>query len=118
MFCSHRVGGEPASLIISTQIAVDQRKATSNSQSDGGVAIEFQFPAVPIVSNPDLKFEIFNSYPFRWTLQRSVYHNVRFGTLGMALAGKLTVLLLKEHKPTLSGSGIKHKNSISLRTSA
>ena len=93
MFCSHRVGGEPASLIISTQIAVDQRKATSNSQSDGGVAIEFQFPAVPIVSKPTLNFEHFYRYPFR-TPYRSLYHNVCFGTLEIALTGKLTVTVV------------------------
>jgi hypothetical protein len=46
---SDSVGGEAASLIISTQIAVDGEKITTNSQSEEQpVAIEFQFPAVPI----------------------------------------------------------------------
>ena len=48
--CSIR--GEPASLIISTQIAVDHGKVATNSLSEEGVVkIEFQFPAVPIVRN-------------------------------------------------------------------
>jgi hypothetical protein len=47
---SENVEGEPASLIISTQIAVDQEQAATDSVlKDSPVTIEFQFPTVPII---------------------------------------------------------------------
>ena len=98
---SYSVGGEPASLIISTQIAVDEGKVDTSSKSDGkAVAIEFKFPTIPVVSScyaleyssmasltpalPHLMHEIYLS---RMIYFRNWLYSVCFGTLEMTLTG-------------------------------
>ena len=61
--------GETQSLIISTQIAADDGKVTTNDQSEqGAVLIGFSFPTVPAVSKNAILILNYNYFTLHYSL--------------------------------------------------